>query len=79
MSVELTKGGGGYLGVRLTLVAVIVWRCGMLSTLPAKRSEFTDVQKLFLRLRTKLIITFRRVCFSCVKQQNMPATDEITS
>ena len=32
-----------------------------------------------VRLRTKLIITFRIVCFSCVKQQKMPATDEITS
>ena len=32
-----------------------------------------------VRLRTKLIITFRRVCFSCVKQQKVPATDEITS
>ena len=32
-----------------------------------------------VRLRTKSIITFRIVCFSCVKQQKMPATDEITS
>ena len=32
-----------------------------------------------VRLRTKSIITFRRVCFSCEKQQKMPATDEITS
>ena len=32
-----------------------------------------------VRLRKKSIITFRIVCFSCVKQQKMPATDEITS
>ena len=32
-----------------------------------------------VRLRKKSIITFRIVCFSCVKQQNMPATDEIKS
>ena len=32
-----------------------------------------------VRLRTESIITFRIVCFSCVKQQKKPATDEITS
>ena len=32
-----------------------------------------------VRLRKKSIITFRIVCFSCVKQQKMPATEEITS
>ena len=32
-----------------------------------------------VRLRTKSIITFRIVCFSCVKLKKMPATDEITS
>ena len=32
-----------------------------------------------VRLGTKSIITFGFVCFSCVKQQNMPTTDEITS
>ena len=30
-----------------------------------------------VRLRTKSIITFRIVCFSCVKQQKMPATNEM--
>ena len=32
-----------------------------------------------VRLRTKSNITFGIVCFSCVKQQKMPTTDEITS
>ena len=32
-----------------------------------------------MRLGTESIITFRIVCFSCVKQQKLPATDEITS
>ena len=32
-----------------------------------------------VRLRTKSIITFRIVCFSCVNQYKMPASDEITS
>ena len=32
-----------------------------------------------VRLRTKSIITFRIVCFSRVKQHEMPVTDEITS
>ena len=32
-----------------------------------------------VRLRTKSIITFRIVCFSGVKQHEMPATDEITN
>ena len=31
-----------------------------------------------VRLGTKSIITFRIVCFFCVKQQKVPATDEIT-
>ena len=31
-----------------------------------------------VRLGTKSIITFRIVCFSCVKQQKVPAIDEIT-
>ena len=32
-----------------------------------------------VRLRTESITTFRIVCFSCVKQRKVPATDEITS
>ena len=32
-----------------------------------------------VRLRTKSIVTYRIVCFSCVKQQKMPATYEITT
>ena len=31
-----------------------------------------------VRLGTKSIIIFRIVCFSCVKQRRVPATDEIT-
>ena len=31
-----------------------------------------------VRLGTKSIITFRIVCFFCVKQQKVSATDEIT-
>ena len=31
-----------------------------------------------VRLGTKSIATFRIVCFFCVKQQKLPATDEIT-
>ena len=31
-----------------------------------------------VRLGTKSIITFRVVCFFCVKRQKVPATDEIT-
>ena len=32
-----------------------------------------------VRLRTKSIIMLHIVSFSCLKQQKMPATDEITS
>ena len=51
-------------------------------SLTAKRSEFTDVQKLFLlwrEIEDKIdhYVSYR--VFSCVKQQKMPATDEITS
>ena len=31
-----------------------------------------------VRFGTKSIITFRIMCFFCVKQQKVPATDEIT-
>ena len=51
-------------------------------SLTAKRSEFTDVQKLFLlwrEIEDKIdhYVSYR--VFSCVKQQKMPATEEITS
>ena len=49
--------------------------------LTAKRSKFTDVQKLFLlwrEIEDKIdhYISYR--VFFCVKQQKVPATDEIT-
>ena len=40
---------------------------------------FKSFLRYGVRLRKKSIITFRIVCFSGVKQQKMPATDEITS